>query len=85
MRITVNAQTSVLFLLGMDDDINNKTDQELLEERNTHGDIIQVDGLTEHYNNLTLKTLYTIKFFLQKGKYLIAKVSLYIILSLIHI
>ena len=80
MYYLANAQTSVLFLLGMDENINNKTESKLLEERNTHGDIIQVDGLTEHYNNLTLKTLYTIKFFLQKGKYLTIKVPLYIIL-----
>ena len=66
----------MLFLLGTDEKINNNTKHELIEERNIHGDIIQVDGLTEHYNNLTLKTLYTIKFFLQKGKRLINKVPL---------
>ena len=65
---TANAQTSVLFLLGMDSDINDDTEIKLLEERNTHGDIIQINGLTEHYDNLTLKTLYTLKFFLQNGE-----------------
>ena len=37
-------------------------------ELEINDDIIEVDGLIEHYNNLTLKTLYTIKFFLKQGE-----------------
>ena len=80
MFYLANPQTSVLFLLGMDEDINNETKHKLQQERNTHGDIIQVDGLIEHYDNLTLKTLYTIKFFLQKSKYRISNGPLNVIL-----
>ena len=38
-----------------------------IEEKKYNDDIIEVGGLIEHYNNLTLKTLYTIKFFLEQG------------------
>ena len=37
-------------------------------EIESNDDIIEVDGLIEHYNNLTLKTLHTIKFFLEQGE-----------------
>ena len=37
-------------------------------ELENNDDIIEVDGIIEHYNNLTLKTLYTIKFFLKQGE-----------------
>ena len=47
--------------------MSNKAKNELLDEQETHGDIIQIKGFLEHYNNLTLKTLYTLKFFLDKG------------------
>ena len=67
--LSANGQTSVLFILGADSKANNETKQKLLDERNTYGDIIEVDGLIEHYNNLTLKTLYTLKFFLQQGSF----------------
>ena len=62
-----NDETSVLFLFGTEENLNNETKDKLLEEQKKHGDIIQVDGFVEHYNNLTLKTLYTLKYFLQKG------------------
>ena len=52
----------------MEANTNNETENNLFEERNTHGDIIQVNGLIEHYDNLTLKTLYTVKFFLNNGE-----------------
>ena len=64
-----NLQTSVLFLLGKEwedhDNAINSTDR-VLEEQERYGDIIQIEGLLEHYDNLTLKSLYAIKFFLEK-------------------
>ena len=69
----VNAHTSVVFLLGKEKNITSEMETKLFEERNTHGDIIQVNGLIEHYDNLTLKTLYTLKFFLRNGKCTINK------------
>ena len=69
--ILANDQTSVLFLFGTEESSSNETKAKILEEQKIHGDIIQVDGLVEHYNNLTLKTLYTLKFFLQSGKYIL--------------
>ena len=62
-----NDETSVLFLFGTEESLNNETRDKILEEQKNHGDIIQVNGFVEHYNNLTLKTLYTLKYFLQKG------------------
>ena len=59
----------------MEETLSNDERYQTLTEQSTHGDIIEVGGLTEHYNNLTLKTLYTLKFFLQEGKhYMIWKV-----------
>ena len=66
--LTANSQTSVLFLLGMEVTLSNDERYQTLTEQSTYGDIIEVGGLTEHYNNLTLKTMYTLKFFLQEGK-----------------
>ena len=60
-----NIQTSVLFLLGNEGNLNNDTREHLSKEKLIHGDVIQVNGLVEHYNNLTLKSLYAIKFFLE--------------------
>ena len=62
-----NTQTSVLFLLGRLPDINPETETQILEEKNQYGDIIEVNGLIENYNNLTFKSLYTLKFFLDHG------------------
>ena len=67
-----NLQTSVLFLLGKEwedhDNAINSTDR-VLEEQEKYGDIIQIEGLLEHYDNLTLKSLYAIKFFLEKSMF----------------
>ena len=62
-----NTQTSVLFLLGRLPDIKHETEAKILEEKNQYGDIIEVNGLIENYNNLTFKSLYTLKFFLDHG------------------
>ena len=60
-----NIHTSVLFLLGNEVNLKSNIRERLSEEKLLHGDIIQVNGLVEHYNNLTLKSLYAIKFFLE--------------------
>ena len=65
---SANAQTSVLFLIGLEHNGSNETERQIIDEKNIYGDLIQVDGLFEHYDNLTLKTLYTMKFFLKEGK-----------------
>lgn len=61
-----NKKTSVLFLLGKSLDINKDKEAKLVEEQNKFGDIIRIDGLIEHYHNLTFKSLYTLKFFLDR-------------------
>ena len=50
-----NKETSILFLLGKSNNIHKEKDPKLLEEHRKYGDIIQIDGLIEHYSNLTFK------------------------------
>ena len=57
----------MLFLVGANDTSTEENIHKLKEEEETYNDLIQADELIEHYNNLTLKTLYTLKFFLEKG------------------
>ena len=61
-----NPNTSVLFLLGKEPDSTNSPNSisHILDEHKKYQDIIFVEGLTEHYDNLTLKSLYGMKFFL---------------------
>jgi len=59
-----NTRTSVLFLLGRVPNIKHEIEKKILEEKNRYGDIIEVNGLIENYHNLTFKSLYTLKFFL---------------------
>ena len=66
-----------MFLFGTEEGISNETKNKLSEEQKTHGDIILVNGFVEHYNNLTLKTLYTLKFFLQTGKSILYELNVY--------
>ena len=40
----------------------------LEEESNSYGDILQAD-MVEHYNNLTLKSVFTLKFFLNESNF----------------
>ena len=54
--------------MGQDPSLDEDEKSWLLEEKKYNDDIIEVGGLIEHYNNLTLKTLYTIKFFLKQGE-----------------
>ena len=49
--------------------MNSDQKMGLLQEQENKNDIIEVDGLIEHYDNLTLKTMYTIKFFLKSGNF----------------
>ena len=55
--------------MGNDPNMNEDDRMWLMEEQENNNDMIVVDGLIEHYNNLTLKTLYTLKFFLTHGKF----------------
>ena len=58
-----NDNTAVLFLLGTQKNLKDEATGKIIKEKNIFGDMIQVDNLIEHYDNLTLKTLYAIKFF----------------------
>ena len=58
---------SVFFLIGSDSTYSHNTKQLLKEETKNHSDLIMADELVESYHNLTLKTLYTIKFFIETG------------------
>ncbi len=40
----------------------------LQEEASNNGDILQAD-MVEHYNNLTMKTVFTLKFFLNASNF----------------
>lgn len=62
-----NKKTSVLFLLGKSLNISKDKEAKLVEEQNRFGDIIRIDGLIEHYHNLTFKSLFTLKFFLDRN------------------
>ena len=57
-----------MFLYGLHQEISMGIREELKKEKDSFGDIIQVDGLVDTYNNLTLKALYTLRFFLKTGK-----------------
>ena len=64
---SANPSTSVLFLIGSDITYNADVKHKISEEHKKHSDLIMADDLLEHYNNLTLKTLYTLKFFIERG------------------
>ena len=61
-----NKKTAVLFLLGSEKTRkqHHYVNKYIYAENRSYGDIIRIDGLIEHYNNLTLKSLYALKFFL---------------------
>ena len=63
-----DGQTSVLFIIGLENEGNTEIANKITDENNTYGDLIQIDGLFEHYYDLALKTLHTMKFFFQKGE-----------------
>ena len=64
---SANPQTSVIFLIGSDTTYNADVRQKINEEHIKHSDLIMAHELIEHYDNLTLKTLYTLKFFIEEG------------------
>ena len=59
-----NVCTSIMFLMGKEVDLDPNDELLLVEERNRYNDIALVEGLIEHYHNLTLKSLYSLKLFL---------------------
>ena len=60
----LHKNVAVIFILGQDNDFGDEQEQKLLEEMHMYQDIVQINGLIEHYDNLTLKSLYSLKFFL---------------------
>ena len=75
----------MLFLVGANDTFTEESTHKLKEEQETYNDLIQADELIESYNNLTLKTLYTLKFFLEKGLWAVTTIVISIILMDIYI
>ena len=59
-----NACTSIMFLMGKEVGLDSNDKLLLVEERNKYNDIAMIEGLIEHYHNLTLKSLYSLKLFL---------------------
>ena len=55
---------AVVFILGNDKNFGVEEERELLNEIYRYQDIVQVNELIEDYHNLTLKSLYSLKFFL---------------------
>ena len=63
-----NEQTSVLFLIGKSPIKDSSSIENMIsKEQGRYGDIVRVQGLIEHYDNLTLKSLYAVKFFLSEN------------------
>ena len=69
LTFTANRQTSVLFLVGSYSSYSPSIKHKLISESQSKSDLIMADELIEHYSNLTLKTIYTLKFFLEAGLY----------------
>ena len=64
MKRQYNKNVAVIFVLGKDKSFGVKEERKLLTEIYRHQDIVQISELVEHYDNLTLKSLYSLKFFL---------------------
>ena len=62
-----NSYASIIFLLGKEPTLGSKDKVLLSEERKKYKDIALVEGLVEHYHNLTLKSLYSLKLFLNSA------------------
>ena len=63
-----NEQTAVLFLIGKSPIKDSSSIENMIsKEQGRYGDIVRVQGLIEHYDNLTLKSLYAVKFFLSEN------------------
>ena len=65
-----NSYTSVFFLYGASPDMSLELQHALDTEIDKYGDIIKADGFIDSYNNITLKAMHTLKFFLNKGNFL---------------
>merc|ERR1711962_428302 len=62
---------SVIFLIGNENPFGNltvATRQRVLDEHAKFNDILQAD-MVDHYNNLTLKSVFTLKFFLNESNF----------------
>ena len=64
---TANIRTSVIFLVGSAALDSAAVHRSLKDEQILYSDLIFADDLVEGYDNLTLKTLYTLKFFMEIG------------------
>ena len=60
-----NSCTSIIFLIG--NELDQSTKRKLSEESSKYDDIAQVNGFVEHYSNLTLKSIYSLKLFLNEA------------------
>ena len=65
----VNDVISIIFIMGSELDLGPKEQLLISEEMSRHNDIAYIDGLIEHYHNLTLKSLYSLKLFLNDAWY----------------
>ena len=59
-----NSCTSIIFLIGNESNLSSK--RKLSEEISKYNDIALVNGFVEHYSNLTLKSMYSLKLFLNE-------------------
>ena len=57
----------MIFLVGSYSTFSSDVKKKLLDESKQHSDLIMAEELIEDYSNLTLKTLYTLKFFIEAG------------------
>ena len=60
----------MFFLYGASPDMSKEMQHALDTEIDKYGDIIKADGFIDSYNNITLKAMHTLKFFLNKGNFL---------------
>ena len=62
-----NSLTSIIFLIGHHPSLTSKDHQLISKEIEKYDDIARVDGFIEHYHNLTLKSMYSLKLFLNEA------------------
>ena len=65
----VNDAISIIFIMGSELDLGPKEQLLISEEMSRYNDVAYIDGLIEHYHNLTLKSLYSLKLFLNDAWY----------------
>ena len=64
-----NDLVSIIFIFGSEPGLDSAEKLSISEEMDRYNDIAYIDGLVEHYHNLTLKSLYTLKLFLNDAWY----------------